>query len=303
MSEDTGSPVPQRAASAGSSAAGASTISTQQDTDEVVLHIGHESSHIKPIDSHKIRFQNSASDSSKSMSNQEKSKLDFSIHAILNKNRDSNGSPDSKKSQIINPTPIAPPEAKLESFINRNTGQMSRSAVHTPVRPHSKATHTATSNREITVQSTAGAGNSQFSQTAPPGFEAAASAAAVAAASAGAHTVTPWSAAATAQFAAATPGIQPATPWPSSAANAAVAALPAAAPPTAAFPAAAVVAAATWPLRSSQVCRWASDAASACRSAAPSDWGSSCSLQNMQRIIRTHCSMNALQYLYGAVYM
>ena len=124
----------------------------------------------------------------------------------MNKNRDSNGNRDSNKSQIINPTPIAPPEAKLESFINRNTGQMSRSAVQTPVRPQSKATHDATSNREHAVHNTAFAGNSQFSQTAPPGFAAAASAAVVAAASAGAHTATPWSAAATAETAVARPG-------------------------------------------------------------------------------------------------
>ena len=98
MSEDTGSPVPQRAASAGSSAAGASTISTQQSTDEVFLDNGHESPHMKLIVSRKIKFQDSALNSSKSMSNQkEESKLKFSIQSILNKNRDSSGNRDSNK--------------------------------------------------------------------------------------------------------------------------------------------------------------------------------------------------------------
>ena len=98
MSENIGSPVPKRAASASSSSAGASAISTQQDTDEVILDKGHESPHMKLIDSQKIKFQDSALNSSKSMSNQkEESKLKFSIQSILNKNRDSSGNRDSNK--------------------------------------------------------------------------------------------------------------------------------------------------------------------------------------------------------------
>ena len=139
MPKNIGSPVPKRAVSACSSSAGASNINIQQSTDEVFPDNELKSPHIKLIVSHKIKIQNSALNSSQDISIQkEKSKLKFSIHSILNSNRDSSGNRDSNKSQKMNPTPILTPEAKLESLIDLNTGQMSRSAFHTPVRPHCK---------------------------------------------------------------------------------------------------------------------------------------------------------------------
>ena len=91
----------------------------------------------------------------------------------------------------MNPTPILTPEAKLESLINLDTGQMSHSAFHTPVRPHYKDACSNTSLRKDAMHDTASAENSKFLQTDPRGFDVDASATADAVTNNGVHTPTP----------------------------------------------------------------------------------------------------------------
>ena len=244
MSETTSSPVPTRAITAKSSTANVSATSSQQDADEVVVVNGHGSQHTSTIDSQKIRFQSQALASSKVINNQNcEDKLNFSIQAILNENRNSSATGAGKND---NSTKIVSSESKLESLIDHNTGQMASAGVLSTVRLQHKPTATTTKNRENAfieesrfVNSTPNRGSafaekSGHSQIVPSGFAAAAAAAAVAAADAGAHTATPgvpnavaesnavntgehitapWPAAAAAEFNAANAGARPATPW------------------------------------------------------------------------------------------
>ena len=195
MPKNMSSPVQNRAVTADTSAAGASATHTTQDTSAVVSNEGHESSHTKLIDSQKVRDQNSASNLSQATNNQtEKKNLKFSVQAILekehnsNKNRDSGKNQDSRENRdsqetgvLRNPDPtkIVPPDSKLECLINRNTGQMSHSGVQSAVRPQSYNANGITLHRYDAVQERAFAETLNVSRTAvPPGFEAAAAAAA-----------------------------------------------------------------------------------------------------------------------------
>ena len=67
MSEETSSPVQKRAVSANSSSADTSTSNSQRKADEMVLEVGHDSPHMTPIDSQKIKFQENDSSNAKKL--------------------------------------------------------------------------------------------------------------------------------------------------------------------------------------------------------------------------------------------
>ena len=223
MSEETSSPTQKRAVAADISAATASTINSQGKADKMVRDGGHESSHMTPIDSQKITVRDSAlqshsaqsrksSKSSKTVvSHHGQDKINFSINSILSENSDDNETSAVRDSNL---TPNLPPDSKLESLIDTNTGQMTHSGVKFSVISQPKPTSNSTLRVIEASKDKAIAENAKFSQAVPPGFAAAAAAAAVAAADAGAHPVSQFPANAAGEIAAATDaGVRPDTPW------------------------------------------------------------------------------------------